>query len=288
GTPRYMSPEQVLGKEIDHRSDIYSVGVVLYELATGQRPFTGSNFGELVNNIVHAQPPAIARLNYDVPAELERITLKCLQKQPDRRYQSARDLLVDLKNFRRALDAGQGAAALDRRSRVTGAYQAPAAAGEVSDPGELARSDVVIAYANLDDQPLLSGRPGWISHLHQNLQVRVAQLSGKQVAVVKHSDRCASVETEAEVLKQIPNAKTVVSVLSPPFAHSNGCRQIVESFWKSATDSGQFEVDHRSRLLNVIKTPVDADELPPGLRALYTGLVPYEFFERDPTTGRLR
>src|SRR5262249_17227669 len=77
-------------------------------------------------------------------------------------------------------------------------------------------------------------------------------------------------------------------VLSPPFAHSNGCCQIVESFWKNATDSGQFEVDHRNRLLNVIKTPVAADELPPELRALYTGLVPYEFFERDPQTGRLR
>jgi hypothetical protein len=62
----------------------------------------------------------------------------------------------------------------------------------------------------------------------------------------------------------------------------------VESFWKSATDSGQFEVDHHSRLLNVIKTPVDANQLPPDLRALYTGLVPYEFFERDPQSGRLR
>ena len=92
----------------------------------------------------------------------------------------------------------------------------------------------MITYANLDDQPLLAGRPGWISQLHQNLQVRVAQLSGKQVAVAKHSDRSASGETEAEVLKQIPNAKTVVSVLSPPFAHSNGCCRIVESFWKSA------------------------------------------------------
>jgi serine/threonine protein kinase len=299
GTPYYMSPEQALGKDLDHRSDLFSVGVVLYELATGQQPFTGSNFAEIVNKIVHAQPPAIARLNYDVPPELERITLKCLQKQPDRRYQSARELLVDLKNLRRALDAGpdhgfthglqsQIGNEGDKRSLATAAYEAPASTAEISDPKDLARSDVVIAYANLDDQPLLSGRPGWISQLHQNLLVRVAQLSGKQVAVVKHSDRSASTETEAEVLKQIPNAKTVVSVLSPPFAQSNGCHRIVESFWKTATDSGQFEVDNRSRLLNVIKTPVDADELPPGLRALYTGLVPYEFFERDPQSGRLR
>src|SRR5262249_61768226 len=110
GTPSYMSPEQALGQDLDHRSDIFSVGVVLYELATGQRPFTGSNFSEIVNNIVHAQPPAIARLNYDVPPELERITLKCLQKQPDRRYQSARELMVDLRYLARQLEQGPAAA----------------------------------------------------------------------------------------------------------------------------------------------------------------------------------
>jgi serine/threonine protein kinase len=286
GTPAYMSPEQALGKGLDHRSDLFSVGVVLYELATGRRPFTGANFAEIVNNIVHAQPPALARLNYDVPPELERIILKCLQKQSERRYQSARELLVDLKNLRREID-GQGAGG-SLLTPVTSAHHAPASAPAVADPKELAQSDVVITYSRLDDQPLLSGRPGWISQLHQNLQVRVAQLSGNQVAVVKHSDSSASAEVEAEVLKQIPNAKTVVSVLSPPFAHSNECRRVVASFWKSATDSGQFEVENRSRLLNVIKTPVSADELPPELRALYTGLVPYEFFERDPQSGRLR
>ena len=63
---------------------------------------------------------------------------------------------------------------------------------------------------------------------------------------------------------------------------------MVESFWKSATDSGQFEVDHHSRLLNIVKTPVEADALPPDLQSLYTGLVPYEFFERDPQSVRLR
>ncbi len=299
GTPSYMSPEQALGRDLDHRSDIFSVGVVLYELATGRRPFTGANYAETINKIVSAQPPALARLNHDVPPELERITLKCLQKQPDRRYQSARDLMVDLKNLRRALDAeqdpgmthglaGQYGDGGDRRYPATAAYGPPASPAAAADPKDLAQSDVVITYSKLDDQPLLSGRPGWISRLHENLQVRVAQLSGKQVAVVKHSDSSATAEIEAEALKQIPNAKTVVSVLSPPFAHSHGCKKIVESFWKSAADSGRFEVDNRSRLLNVIKTPVDADELPPDLRALYTGLVPYEFFERDPHTGRLR
>ena len=182
GTPGYMSPEQALGKDLDHRTDIFSVGVVLYELATGQRPFAGSNFAEIVNKIVHAQPPAISRFNYDVPAEFERITLKCLQKQPDRRYQSARELMVDLKTLRRELDAGQerADAVSPGRSATRGTTEcrqaehdgrppsgfgltvAPAAA---ADPKVLANSDVVITYSNLDDEPLTSGRPGWISQL---------------------------------------------------------------------------------------------------------------------------
>src|SRR5262249_62360287 len=134
GTPNYMSPEQALGQALDHRSDIFSVGVVLYELATGQRPFAGSNIGEIVTKTLHAQPLAIARLNYNVPPELERITLKCLQKQPDRRYQSARELLVDLKNLRRELDAGPDGSGVGRGVPVTELYHAPASVLEVSDP----------------------------------------------------------------------------------------------------------------------------------------------------------
>ena len=302
GTPSYMSPEQALGKDLDLRTDLFSLGVVLYELATGQRPFTGSNLAEIINKILHAQPPAIGRLNYDIPPELERIMLKCLQKQSDRRYQSARELMIDLKTLRRELDAEQGhgntlglsqnygVAARDAHQNRTDTYGGPAPSpATLADPKELSRSDVVIAYSSLDDQPVMSGRPGWISQLHQNLQVRVSQLSGKQVAVVKHSDCSAPAEVEAEVLKQIVGAKTVVSVLSPPFAHSGGCQRVVESFWKSATDSGRLPVvDSRSRLLNVVKTPVAADALPDDLRTLYAGLAPYEFFDRDARTGRLR
>jgi predicted Ser/Thr protein kinase len=299
GTPSYMSPEQALGKEVDHRTDLFSMGVVLYKLTTGQRPFTGATFLEIINNIVHAQPTAIARLNYDVPPELERITLKCLQKSPERRYQTARELLVDLRNLVRELDHGPAASgsSMVGRWEATHAFvgnrsemgsQAVPIPAALPDPKEIAQSDVVITYANLDDQPVLSGRQGWVTKLHQNLQIRVAQLSGKQVAVVKQPDPSHSAEIESAVLLQMPQAKTVVSVLSPPFARSNGCHRIVDTFWKSTRDSGRMEIGNRSRLLNVIKTPVDATEIPPELRSLYTGLVPYEFFERDSASGRMR
>ena len=105
GTVQYMSPEQVLGKEVNHRTDIFSLGVVLYEMATGRLPFTGTSGSETMDRVLHGQPEAIARFNYNVPVELERIIRKCLEKDRERRYQSGRDLLIDLKNLKRDSDA---------------------------------------------------------------------------------------------------------------------------------------------------------------------------------------
>jgi TolB-like protein/Flp pilus assembly protein TadD len=101
GTVPYLSPEQALGKALDHRSDIFSLGVVLYQLVTGRLPFSGKSSPETLNLITNAEPEAMARFNYDVPAELERIIRKCLEKDRECRYQSAADLVVDLKNLQR-------------------------------------------------------------------------------------------------------------------------------------------------------------------------------------------
>ena len=80
GTVQYMSPEQALGKELDYRTDIFSLGVVLYECATARLPFAGSNTQETVAKLLQSQPEAVARFNYEVPAELDRVIRKCLEK----------------------------------------------------------------------------------------------------------------------------------------------------------------------------------------------------------------
>src|SRR5205807_6691349 len=108
GTVDYMSPEQALGREVDHRSDIFSVGVVLYEMATGRLPFTGETVTETIDRITHSQPEAIARLNYEVPAELEVIVKTALRKDRDERYQTIHDALVDLRDVRREVDITAG------------------------------------------------------------------------------------------------------------------------------------------------------------------------------------
>jgi predicted ATPase/serine/threonine protein kinase len=106
GTVAYMSPEQGIGAPLDRRTDLFSLGVVLYEMATGRRPFNGTTDLHTIDMIRHGEPDAIARYNRNVPAELERIIQKCLEKQPDHRYQSAQDLVIDLQALQRVTHAG--------------------------------------------------------------------------------------------------------------------------------------------------------------------------------------
>ena len=106
GTVPYMSPEQVRGEPVDERSDLFSFGAVLYEMMSGRRPFEMESPAETISAILTRDPPPLDRYVHDVPAELQRILLKTLAKDKQERYQSARDLFLDLGNLRRELDVG--------------------------------------------------------------------------------------------------------------------------------------------------------------------------------------
>jgi TolB-like protein/Tfp pilus assembly protein PilF len=104
GTVAYMSPEQARGKQIDARSDIWSLGVVLYEMIAGQVPFAGETPSHTIVSILERESAPLTKFSKNVPAELERIVRKTLRKEHNERYQTARDLMIDLKALRRELD----------------------------------------------------------------------------------------------------------------------------------------------------------------------------------------
>jgi len=123
GTAPYMSPEQVEGRAMDHRTDIFSLGIVLYEMATGKRPFAGDTSAALVSSILRDSPPTVTEINESLPRHLARIIQHCLEKDPEARYQSAKDVRNELKSLRREVDSG---------SVTTGSGATPISAAPIS------------------------------------------------------------------------------------------------------------------------------------------------------------
>jgi Tol biopolymer transport system component len=106
GTAPYMSPEQIQGKALDHRSDVFSLGVILYEMATGERPFGGDTFADVASSILRDTPRSVTELRSDLPRDVARLVKHCLEKEPKRRFQTVLDLRNELEELKHEADSG--------------------------------------------------------------------------------------------------------------------------------------------------------------------------------------
>ena len=146
GTVPYMSPEQLEGRVVDHRTDIFSLGVLLYEMATGQRPFQGNSVAATSSAILRDTPAPVTERKRELPRHLGRIISRCLQKNPDQRSQSARDVLSELVGLRREIDSGEHPDSAAPR-------QAPAPEVQTAHLPTTTHSIAVLPFENMSPDP---------------------------------------------------------------------------------------------------------------------------------------
>ncbi len=216
GTPRYMAPEQILGRPVDARTDIFALGAVLYEICAGAPAFQSTSQTGLAGEILHREPLPIGRYSYEVPGELERIIRKCLAKQPEERYQSARELIADLRTVHKQVEFREYSEThpqrlplkphrLRRLGFLTAGALALAAAGfalwrflptrDASLPFARARPIQVTSFDSWESEPALSpdgGRVAYVSDISGNLDLyAIGVTGGSPIALTDHaaSDR---------------------------------------------------------------------------------------------------
>ena len=210
GTVAYMSPEQALGKDLDARTDLFSFGAVLYEMATGTLPFRGDTSAALFNSILNKEPASVLRANPDLPAELEHIIDKALDKDRDIRYQSAADLRADLTRLKRDTTSG----------KVSAARAVPAGSGK-----KLRWPWLVVALATL---VTIAAAIWWLrSPLPPPRLVGVTQITNdglnKNAPIFTDGARIYFGEVSAErfVLSQVSTKGGEVAAVATPLLNAN-------------------------------------------------------------------
>jgi len=235
GTANYMSPEQARGIDVDARTDLWSLGVVLYEMISGRGPFAGQTATDSISLIVQRDPVPLTRYVADVPAELERIVAKALTKDREERYQTAKDLLIDLRNLKRKLEVN---AELDRtsppelRGPLATVFATPATTASSKSQPAASSAEYIFSgikrhkiAAGIGALALLAAVVGIALYVH----ARNSEVAIESIAVLPFQNKNAEPDSEylsdglAESLiyrlSQLPNLK--VSPTSSVFPYKN-------------------------------------------------------------------
>ncbi len=236
GSPKYMSPEQVTGQKVDGRSDIFSLGAVLYEMLTGRPAFDGEELTAVLYQVLHAAPPLPSSFNPELPRVFDRLLAKAMAKDPEKRYQNAMELAADLRKCRRLLRDARKKAEADGSASRRQARRAPAPVKTENSPW--------LTAAALASVISIVGTLVWYYGVKPKSEAMLAEAAPVASAAVSSVPVPAPVEVNVEPKASVPEAalqKPAEAVESPPpEAPSDGALRLAIAPWGEVLIDGKM------------------------------------------------